>query len=277
MSKHHRREQFYHAARDTLDTDMRALRKKGQRAEAASVPDFFVPSFAIRRPLLKTPETIDFVRQLKERLPKNWRVFTPGSLALTLVEQKGIVKEFRKQEECPDPERIERVARSVARQFKQSLVGVPRRLEIPTGQIFAFGEKNHRRKLGVIPAEWKGFSAPYEERGADKAVLPIPIIVRETNIAIGAIANEFAGNGTLVSSLRTMAMGRTPHITFAQKVEGGSISQTEEHAFAGLINEIMPPMLTAFDPLIFLRLDREETEPEVIRTRPPRRENLKYI
>lgn len=275
MSKNHRRERFYHGPRDTLDTDMRALRKK--RTHTPTAPEFFVPSFAMRRPLLKTPETIDFVRQLKERMPKNWRVFTPGSLALTLVEQKGLVKEFRQQDECPDPERIEKVARSVARQLKQSLVGVPRRLEIPTGQVFAFGEKHNRRKLGVIPADWRGFSAPYDERGPDKVVLPMPIIVRETNIAIGSIANEFAGNGSLASGLRTMAMGRTPHITFAQKVEGGSISQTEEHAFAGLIDEIMPPTLTAFDPILFLRLGREQTEPEVIHIRSPRRENLGLI
>ncbi|NBU33159.1 hypothetical protein EB118_18010 [bacterium] len=272
MNRNKRSDGMYHIPRSTLEPDNRALAIR--KTFASTAPDFFVPSFALRRQVLKTPETIDFVRQLHERMPKNWRVLSPGSLALTLVEQKKLVKEFRKQEECPDPERVEKVAKSIASQLKHSLFRVPRRLEVPTGLVYAFGEKHNKNKLGVIPAGWKGFSAPYAETDNQKNVLPMPIIVRETNLAIGAIATEFAQNGELAQALRATAVGRTPHITFAQKIKGGPISQAEEHAFAGLVDDILPESLTVFDPIIYLRLTKDQPDPHVLHARAPRWQNI---
>jgi hypothetical protein len=102
----------------------------------------------------------------------------------------------------------------------------------------------------------------------------MPIIVRETNLAIGAIATEFAQNGELAQALRATAIGRTPHITFAQKIKGGPISQAEEHAFAGLVDEILPESLTVFDPIIYLRLSKDQSDPIVLHARAPRSQNI---
>ena len=80
--------------------------------------------------------------------------------------QRKLIDRFRLADEHPEPVVVDNVANRLAKELKQSLTAVPRRLIIPTGRIDGFGDSGSRDTLGVIPNGWKGFTAHYAEEGA---------------------------------------------------------------------------------------------------------------
>jgi hypothetical protein len=258
----------YHSPRDTIELDRRSRRK--HKELGVVYHGFFVPSFGVKRPVRVSEELIEFTENLKSVLPKNYKVRNPRSLSMTLSEQGFIVNKFRSIGICPEPEIVSKIANTMQGDLKQSLKGVPRWLDLPIGEVDSFGKKGSPTRVGLVPNGWRGFGRHYGERnlgvkGSKSEVLPLPVIVRESNIIAGAIINGFSMyedfEGT---SGRLNPTNRNPHITIAEKQRGGSISQSEMMAIEGIVKEVMPEEMTVelFDPVTFVRLDRRRTDTE---------------
>ena len=108
------------------------------------------------------------------------------------------------------------------------------------------------------------------KKGLDKQVLPMPVIIREADLCVGALTNAFGGNEQLQQGIRTVGFSRTPHISFARKERGGSLSDSEIQSQSTIIDEIMPETLVLFDPVINLRLTPYQRAPIEISVRSPR-------
>lgn len=265
-------EGIYKLPRGTVESDRQARIKNRSRPKsfASTAPQYFVPSFAVRRRVLITPEVKDFVKELKEDLPRNYRVIDPRSLAMTIIEQRRLVNRFRLADVHPEPEMVERVVGITARNLKHSLHGVPRRLEVPTGRVDSFGDEGKKDKVGIIPKGWKGYSAHYAERDMEKKILPMPIIIRETNVCLGGIITAFGSDEELERGINMDCFSRTPHITVAQKMKGGPISHGEMQSMAAVVDEIMPDTLELFDPVLHMRLYPGQVVPIDVSARSPR-------
>lgn len=273
MSKHKNVESF-HLARDTVGSDTGTRRKNRARpkTEASTEPQFFVPSFSVRRKVLVTEEVQEFMGELKKVLPRNYRVFRPDRLAMTIVEQKRLIDRFRQAKVQPSEEVVESVARNTSRELKRSLNGVPRSLSVSLGRVDRFGSENEKNKIGIIPRGWKGYTSHYAEKDAtkDKNILPMPVIVRETNICLGGLVTAFSGNENLERGIRLDGIARTPHISLARKERGGPISHSEIQAVSAIVEEIAPEGIELFDPVIYLRVAKDQHEPISIYSRSPR-------
>jgi hypothetical protein len=249
-------------------------------------PGFFVPSFSVKRPVVKTDELEEFLEGVRERLPSNYKVARAGSLAMTLLEQNFLIRRFRAIDYEPDPDEINGVVESLLPGMRHSLgpdksdgrvLGVPRKLFLPLqGRVDTFGKLDAPTKLGVIPNGWKGFRAHYAERdkqkkGSHEEVLPMPILVRESQLIYGAIETGFSHIEDFIGSGRgNNPMNMTPHITIAQKQKGGSISQSEAASMQGLLEEIIPERLQLFDPVLYYRPTPDRDSTQSITFRPTR-------
>jgi len=173
-------------------------------------------------------------------------------VGITQIEQRKMIKRLHKAGAELSAEQVEEMAHSVADQIRQSIKGAPRRMEMPVGRVYKFGDDGNR--LGVVPLGWKGFSARYARRGDNNERLLMPMLVRETNVAVGGIANFLHEQGSPGDDMRVRDISAgTPHITFAQRKKG-YISQSEERALAQPLESIMPESFAVFDPVIFLKL-----------------------
>lgn len=264
-------ENFSHCPRDTVESDRRTAKKNRRpKSYASTAPQYFVPSFSVRRRVLITPELKEFAKELKGLLPRNYRVFDPRKFGLTIIEQRKLVDRFRLADEHPEPAAMENVANRLAKEIKHSLIAVPRRLTMPTGRIDGFGDNGNKDTLGVIPNGWKGFTAHYADKGLDKQVLPMPVIIREADLCVGALTNAFGGSEQLQQGFSAVGFSRTPHISFARKEKGGPLSDSEIQSQSTTIDEIMPETFELFDPVIYLRLSPYQKSPIEISARSPR-------
>lgn len=262
MGKRSTSEGFYYAARDTVESQRQTRVKNRNRTRQLQQlqsdlhPQYFVPMFGVRRQVLLTPELEEFTKDLKENLPGNYRVFDARSLAMTIMGQRKVIQRIRDAALYPSEDLVQRAAERTAKELKQSLQGVPRRMTVPLGRVDSFGDEGKRDKVGIIPSGWKGFTARYADRGAppQKDVLPIPVLIRETNICLGGIASTFGHNEELERGIRLAGLSTTPHVTVAQKVTGGPISHSEMQGIGAIVEECMPESLVLFDPLIQVKL-----------------------
>jgi len=224
--------------------------------------------------VLKTEETEDFLGALQGELSRHYRVTPIGRLVMTAVEEREVVRTLRESRVDPQPEEMTAVARNLRDSYRDMLKSKPRTLHVPLGGIFTFGAKND--KLSVVPSGWKGYKKHYARRGLDGSVLPIPLLTTEVDLAIGALANAFGDeespNPVNVGPLQN----KTPHITIAQKVNGGAITNSEFHAVREIIESIMPAEFVLFDPAIYLRIEQGEP-PEVLHPRSVKQRDFGHL
>lgn len=112
-------------------------RLRGQpKTMATTMPRHFLPSFAVRRPLIRTDEVEAFLSKAKNSLPGNIDVGITGGL--TIIEQGKMVQQFREVGAEPDPERVEQIAYAISHLLKDTIKSSPRRMELPLGRVFRF-------------------------------------------------------------------------------------------------------------------------------------------
>lgn len=230
--------------------------KRGSKKGNRRAQEFFVPSFSVKRPVIPTDESTEFMRNLRDVLPKNYRVRAIGDMAMTILEMSTLIEKFHMINIQPDPEEIKATAESLQGGLKTSLYGVPRELHLPLGRVNTFGsDKRNRTSIGIEPKGWKGPSARYADIDLDKNKLPMPILVREFDIVAGRTLNSLSSHEGFTDGLVMNTANATPHITIAIKEKGGSISDSELSAVAGIIDEVKPPELELFDPVTHLLLE----------------------
>ncbi len=261
MRKHRDSDAVFYLPRH--DTSRKYRPPKHERSMKSTEPTHFLPSFAVRRPVIATPETEQFYSDSKRLLGRQYDV--ERLFALTLVEQQKMVHVFRDREIAPTVDRMEDVARFVARLIGEKIKSSPRRTEIPTGRVFRFGAEN--RRLGIVPLGWQGYTANYANRDQQGNRLPMPMIVRESATAIGGITNALAEEYDDLQVSLTDIGAETPHFSFARH-RRHEITQAEHRALVEPLSHIMPEVVTVFDPVIFLR--RSQHEPvQIICVRSP--------
>lgn len=249
-------------------------RQRFRRLQQQLHPEYFVPMFGVSRRVYPTEETQDFLQKLKADLPKNYNVLNVRSLHMSILNQRKIIGRVREEEFLPDEGQIIESAETTAENLKKSLEGVPRRLDVPVGRVDSFGDPGRQTKVGISPKGWKGFTARYAERAADaqKTILPMPVIIRETNIVLGNVITALGGNEG-VNGIHTAGLATTPHITVAQKQKGGSISQSEIQGMSAIVEQAMEDVgLEAFsllDPVVRAKTASNE-EPVKFLARSPR-------
>ncbi len=253
----------YHRSRDTLGSDTSTARQNRLRPRtfSSTAPTHFLPAFSVRRKVLKTKETIEFLGALRGELPRHYRVVSIGSLAMTAVEERAVVRTLRMSQINPEPEEMTAVAYNLRDSYRALLKSKPRALSVPLGGVFTFGGNDD--KLGVVPRGWRGYKKHYATRGADGKILPIPILKNESDLAIGALANAFGDEESPNPIDIGPLQNKTPHVTLAQKVSGGPITNGEFHAVREVVEYLMPPEFILFDPAIFLRTEQGEA-PETL-------------
>lgn len=254
----------FYMPRESTYTIRRRLRGK-DKTLASSAPTHFLPSFAIRRPLIKTEETEEFLKRARRVLPRNVEVGI--DCGLTIIEQRKMIRQFREVGAEPQPDRVQEIATSIAHLLKESIKSSPRRLEVPMGRVFRFG--THNTKLGMVPTGWRGYTARYARRSETGERLAQSMFVREANVTLGGIAMAFSEESGNEREVKIADLGsETPHITFACRSSGG-FSQAEERALSGPLEEILPEKISLFDPVIYLKLHQGQAEPIIINPRSP--------
>lgn len=147
-------EGFSHLPRDCIESDRRARisnranDRRKPKTFASTAAQYFVPSFSVRRPVIKTDEVEEFINRASTNLPRAYE--TTSLSGVTIVEQHRMIEQFRNADIHPDPEKIENIARRVAETLRDSIRTIPRRIDIPTGRVYRFGTSQTR--LGMVPA-----------------------------------------------------------------------------------------------------------------------------
>lgn len=283
---------LWNRGRDSLESDNYLPRRSRRRAKQMGLdpgPTFFVPSYSVRRPVVVTDQLKGFIVDLNSNLPRNYRVKTAREMALTILEQRLLISKFRAIDFAPEADEVKAVAKTTKEQLAFSLTdskaAVPRKLPFALGRISSFGTTGSPTKIGIEPLGWKGFNTSYSDRSAEglkgsvRERQAIPILIREADLCVGAMANGFNQYDDLPEFNSINPYNRTPHITIAQKQRGGSISQSELSGIAGIVLECLPESgeFELFDPIIFTQFGPKSSDRETLLVRPCRVNNVSVV
>ncbi len=278
--------QTYHSPRGALSNKNRRQKRQAKQMGYDPGPNFFVPSFRVRRPVIVTDELRDFLADVRKILPRNYRVVEPENLAMTILEKRILIDRFRAINYQPEAGEIASVAEAVRESLGKNLSqrGISRRLPFQLGRVSDFGSYDSPNKLGIEPRGWKGFKAHYSEFGPDQDRGTVhehplmPIIIDEANLCAGAIVNNFTSYAEEYAKFSSVnPFNRTPHITIAKR-KRGFISQSELSGIAGSLQELISSTgtLELFDPIVSYKSETGST-PELFTVRSPRRENVALV
>lgn len=225
-------------------------RPRGSISERAA-PHYFVPSFAIRRAATPDGELVEMLGKLKKELKKEYgktyRVYQPGQVSMTVIQQGKLVERVREADEHPSIGRMRTLAHTIGDSLLSRIESTKPGLMLPVGRVDSFGDKT-QNKLGFTPNGWKGYNARYAAQGIEDETLPLSLIVDEHKIAVGSIAAAFANNKRFVVD----GLARTPHVVLAERA-GARIPDHELRDVAGIVDEILPNELALDDPVIYFR------------------------
>lgn len=253
--------------RSSLAGDRNTHRKHVSRAhmrgnhESPTRREFFVPSFAIRRAVFKTPELQDFHNALTSYFAgRTYQVSPVDRMALTIVEQKRFRDTFIAADVQPLIGDVRDTALIIKDGMKSVLKSKPHRLSVPVGPAHAFGSDN--KKIGLVPSGWRGFRARYPRKVEEGKFGANAQLVLESNLALGAISNIFVdgidGQGRVSDIDLSLLRAVTPHITIGQKIGERAIGNNERAELNGEISYLASetcPEIELFDPVIHLRLE----------------------
>lgn len=227
-------------------------------------PDFFVPNFSVYRPVMATEEMQNFHSELQNYCSgRPYRPVPLHLMSMRILEQAEVISIFHEANVMPLADDIDELADKVQIGLKSQVKSKPHRFDMISGSIHRFGkDENTARSFAVVSEGWKGFKARYSRKDGDRHLFNSQF-VHEANIVLGAIANTFVDELDMDGEVTELDIrplkARAPHITLATKTRGNRISNNEIAEVSGQIAEFMPSEIPLFDPVIYRKLDRDDS------------------
>lgn len=237
---------------------------KSHLKKRESVPCYFVPSFAVARPVsLEDESAVKTQKAVRTILGQGYRTYAPSQLHFTSFESRRLIEHMRSIGARPSPHKMREAAYEARDRLAEDIEGTPERLYVPLGQLARFGAQNS--KLCILPLGWKGPRRRCAVRDEDGILLPLGAVSTEGGTVATSVNDSLAGDFGAIDA--SCAVPRNPHMVIAEKA--GGIRDHELRMIKDALKSVLPEKIPLEDPVIHLRTDRTQRQSEVIYVRAP--------